>query len=995
MSVNLKENPRGSIWHRWEPHIHTPGTVLNSQYSATNDGWDDFIHRIDTSDPIIKALGITDYLTLASYKKTVAHKVRGRLPSVDLVFPNIELRFDTGTGRNVAINGHLMVCPDDPEHVQMAERFLNKLTFSARDQKYSCNRNDLILLGRAHKGDNTLDDNSSLKEGTKQFKVNFDQLLENFRTDKWAAENILLAIAVNSSDGTSGLSNDASFAAMRKSMERNSHIMFSSHESQRLFWLGKGVDSKEKITSEYGNCKPCIHGSDAHKNENVGIVHDNRYTWIKGDLGFESLRQICLEPEDRVFIGQTSPGNSVASRTINQVSVNNASWMMPSGFAINPGLVAVIGARGSGKTALADMIAAGGNAVNNQLTERSFIQRAREFLFGVSVKLSWGAGATTSCNIDEIEVTHDSPRVQYLSQQFVDKLCSAEGVSDELLSEVERVIFTSHPESDRLGLPDFNSLLEFRASNARDLRIEGESSLADLSTMIARELGKINLIDSFSRRIEEKSKLIETDKVSRQGLIVNGQNDRVELLQKVSEALEAVSKRLDMANRKTASLTNLKNAVRTGRSTSFPAYSSKLQQNHAETGLTSDQWDLFKIDYIGDVDTLLEEQILASKSVSLAITGNAPLETNISARSLPFISDYENLESKPYNSLKNEIKRLGLIIGIDTSNTQQYNRLNVKIGKEEAELEKLKRELEDARGAAERMKKLLLQKKAVYKNIFDAILQEEEELSKLYQPLMSNLTDTEGTLNKLSFHVRRTADTNAWADIGEQLLDMRKVGDFRGKGTLLKAVDLELKFAWEKGNSEQIAEALSNFRNKYDQAIKDHAPVEKSDQGAYNEWAVKMGEWLYSTKHISIKYGIQYDGVDIQQLSPGTRGIVLLLLYLAVDKEDDRPLIIDQPEENLDPKSIFKELVPLFISVKRRRQVIIVTHNANLVVNTDADQVIIATGGDHRPGQLPEISYKSGGLENETIRHAVCEILEGGEDAFKERAKRLRVSFSK
>ena len=81
--------------------------------------------------------------------------------------------------------------------------------------------------------------------------------------------------------------------------------------------------------------------------------------------------------------------------------------------------------------------------------------------------------------------------------------------------------------------------------------------------------------------------------------------------------------------------------------------------------------------------------------------------------------------------------------------------------------------------STERMKKLLLQKKAVYKNIFDAILQEEEELSKLYQPLMSNLTGTEGTLNKLSFHVRRTADTSAWAEIGEQLLDMRKVGDFR------------------------------------------------------------------------------------------------------------------------------------------------------------------------------------------------------------------------
>lgn len=56
-----------------------------------------------------------------------------------------------------------------------------------------------------------------------------------------------------------------------------------------------------------------------------------------------------------------------------------------------------------------------------------------------------------------------------------------------------------------------------------------------------------------------------------------------------------------------------------------------------------------------------------------------------------------------------------------------------------------------------------------------------------------------------------------------------------------------------------------------------------------------------------MRYGIDYDGVDIRKLSPGTRGIVLLLLYLALDDSDNRPLVIDQPEENLDPKSVFEE----------------------------------------------------------------------------------------
>jgi predicted ATPase len=67
--------------------------------------------------------------------------------------------------------------------------------------------------------------------------------------------------------------------------------------------------------------------------------------------------------------------------------------------------------------------------------------------------------------------------------------------------------------------------------------------------------------------------------------------------------------------------------------------------------------------------------------------------------------------------------------------------------------------------------------------------------------------------------------------------------------------------------------------------------------------------------------------VDIERLSPGTRGIVLLLLYLAIDREDDRPLIIDQPEENRDPKSVFDELVERFREARLQRQIIIVTHN--------------------------------------------------------------------
>jgi hypothetical protein len=96
---------------------------------------------------------------------------------------------------------------------------------------------------------------------------------------------------------------------------------------------------------------------------------------------------------------------------------------------------------------------------------------------------------------------------------------------------------------------------------------------------------------------------------------------------------------------------------------------------------------------------------------------------------------------------------------------------------------------------------------------------------------------------------------------------------------------------------------------------------------------------------------------------------------------------------NLDPNSVFEELVPHFRDARKRRQVVIVTHDVNVVVNTDADQVIVATSVRKIGGGLPEIDYQAGSLENTEIRGLVCQILEGGDRAFLERERRYRLRW--
>ena len=117
------QSKRGSIWHRWDPHIHTPGTALNDQYAGL-DPWAAFLDAIEALNPPIPAMGITDYFGIERYEQVVDEKRRGRLPGVGLIFPNVELRLGIETAKASAVNIHLLFSPHDADHIDRIKRFL-------------------------------------------------------------------------------------------------------------------------------------------------------------------------------------------------------------------------------------------------------------------------------------------------------------------------------------------------------------------------------------------------------------------------------------------------------------------------------------------------------------------------------------------------------------------------------------------------------------------------------------------------------------------------------------------------------------------------------------------------------------------------------------------------------------------------------------------------------------------------------------------------------
>jgi len=970
---------------------------MNDQFTGPN-AWENYLTALEKAVPVIKAIAVTDYYVTDTYAEICRHKAAGRLSAAELIFPNVEVRLDVATAKGGFVNLHLLVSPEDPNHIDELNRLLSRLHFSVGKDRFDCTRADLIRLGK--KIDPTItDDRAALRYGASQFKVNFQNLREVFAGSDWARRNILLAVAGGATDGTSGVREAADYA-IRREIEGFAHIIFASGTAQREFWLGQRTLSPTEIIAQYGGLKPCLHGCDAHRQEDVATPFGERFSWIKGGLEFDSLRQASIDPGGRAHIGAEPPASATPSQVIAQVEIQDAPWLETPVIPLNPGLVAVIGARGSGKTALADMIAAGCDAISDEAWQGeesanpSFLVRARPLIGDARVKVSWASGdpSVRCLNGSDANGPESYPRVRYLSQRFVEDLCSANGITDGLLREIERVIFDAHSDEDKEDALDFAELLERRATRFRQARAREAEAVAQISERIGTELEKERLAANYEAQVGQKTRLIAGYTSDRAKLVSAGSEKRADRHTQIAGAANAVRQKIRSMTNQRQTFLVMQDEVKDLRRNRAPEMLRQTQTRHAHSGMSAEQWAAFLLDYKGTVDANLKDYVEWADRELAKLKGAPPPASDPNT---PYFADTVDLSTLSLALLEAEMGRLEKLVSADQETQKRYTQLSNAIATETVALQSLTDKWNDAKDAVTRRRELQEQREEAYGRAFDALVAEQKVLEELYAPLMARLTESAGTLKKLSFSVARHVDIDQWAnEAEEELLDLRK-GDFRGRGTLAQKAREVLKAAWETGDSAAVVRAMAEFRRLHQKALLEHSPVAQTDQAAFRNWSKRFAQWLYSIDHIGINYGIQYDGVDISKLSPGTRGIVLLLLYLALDDADNRPLVIDQPEENLDPKSVFDELVGLFILAKAKRQVIMVTHNANLVVNTDADQIIIAQVGPHPEGALPPITYRSGGLENADIRKTVCDVLEGGEVAFQERARRLRVKLDR
>ncbi|MGB8478778.1 MAG: AAA family ATPase [Acidobacteriaceae bacterium] len=947
----------GSSWRKWDLHVHTPETVLANEYGT----WDEFLNALENETEIC-AIGVTDYLSIEGYKRLMKERQHRSFGSISLLVPNIEFRITPQTDRGHAINLHLLIDPTRADHIAKIDSSLTRLSIKYLDGNYSCTPSEIMRLGGEF-DPNATTAQKKLEVGTNQYKIDFRVFMNWLMAEPWLTQNSLVAIS-GGNDGPSGLKDDG-WEASQEEIWRSADIVLTANENNRNFWLCKDPAKRDGAT-KLGAPKPCISGSDAHSMKSLFRTAGERFCWIKADPTFEGLKSILYEPEERVYVGKFYPIQHDVSRVIARVIITGSptSGIGSLSIPLNSGLVSVIGAKGSGKSALADYLAYAGGAIAQE-DKRSFLYRARQFVKGTSVELVWGDGGTTSAVVGNKPPTREM--VRYLSQSFVEQLCSEDYAGKSLAEEIEKVIFGHLDPTDTLNASSFASLRAIRTDDLIRQRIA-------LGSRIRSLIAEDEALRDDLRGIPAKKKRIE------------------ELAQ------EATSLKKQIPKAESEKEANAQRELTTLREKLLFQQSAVATQKQFLQGIDNLQGTISRFStQVKDFEKDLSERAKAvgiepkKLFVKFEVTGQEALMDRRTAVGdlIVQLESSKGLAAKSITELNEEIALLDKSVANDKIQRSLIQQLQKRISVNSQETQRLQKEiLTSERETVKKQERLRADRLEVYKRTFDLWKDEQQTLELLYKPVQEKLRAGDEEEKQLDFYIRWNVDIDSWIDRGNALFDQRRGHPFGSATGFKDEVEETLVPAWGSGDPDQIKIAMEKFLDK----------VKLADAASFLRQSVShamMLEWIFGSDHITLDYGLRYYGTEIEKLSPGTKGIVLLILYLAMDIEDSRPLIVDQPEENLDNESIYSLLSFYFRKAKQRRQVIIITHNPNLVVNTDAEQVIIATASRTK-GVFPEFTYEGGALEDiARIRKRVCNILEGGERAFLEREKRYALSSQK
>src|SRR3989344_2781946 len=1031
-------DPRGSNWRKWDLHVHTPGTKKNDQYQIEGaDVWDVFCKKIEESD--VQAIGITDYFSADSYFNFLG-KFGAKYPqSKKVFFPNIELcTNDVVNAGNEEVNLHLIFNPSAPEMEAKIRTLLQHLK-----------TNKTVSDGRNVKA-SELSAQSDYEETTTTREFIGEALIETFGDKVDLTEFVLIFTAANN-DGIRTETEEVGGkrrgkkrkAVITDELDKFSNGFFGNSSNTSYFLKKDRLETEDEIDP-----KPVMSGSDAHSFSDIDawlgkvVLKDGvtikQSAWIKADLTFEGLRQTIFEPECRIFIGE-EPETEIRARTnprkfIESIRVNQAkeydgrsgTWFKSENIPLNKELVAVIDNKGKGKSAIPDIVGLLGNSHNqkydgpNGKTEElfSFLNKEK-FLKGRCAnnfdgELHWYAGDPDAKVLSADTDPSIPENVEYLPQKYLEKICS-NIEDDEFRHKLNEVIFGYVEEKDRYGKTSLEDLIDYVANQTKEDISLAQTALHEENEKVVATEKKLSL--DYRKEVADKIRLrneeSEAHNKIRPAAVLKPAEGGDAAAKSAAEiaAIEAKAASLDASiqqlqveqttlSKDAEDLRQLRQAIERHISTVSdlkPKYEALLTAAGIRfEDVVSFSANYEKIDAViqAKMRRLGEIQILLRTEAAVAAL-DPPLRDDAAKQS--FVCRLEQLENR----------RKEIVDQLDKPNREYQSYLKEEAvwqarkkaidGDESAPepdtLNGLKKELERiisaypeelrvARLNRDTASKAVFQKKKGLVSFHNSV---KQSIDKEIERYGEDLGDYE-----IAIEASLRFDTSFHDDFFKYVNKGVK-GSFYGaeEGRAALKEVTETVSDWQ--NADEVFAALQNLISRLDSDERNGSAADGKARDIFRQMKqgktpVDFYDFLFGFGYLQTKYDLKVDGKDLSELSPGERGGLLLIFYLMLDRRDI-PLVIDQPEDNLDNKSVYEILVTFLKKAKKRRQIIMATHNPNLAVVADAEQIIHVSIDKKNKN---DFDFYPGAIENPDTNKRVVDILEGTLPAFDNRRLKYR-----
>lgn len=726
--------------------------------------------------------------------------------------------------------------------------------------------------------------------------------------------------------------------------------------------------------------KAFVLGSDSHQPKDIG----RGYTWVKMSTpSIEGLKLAFLDPDSSIYRSdeQTNYPQNLSHPKIKSITIEKLRLRQKDPLIIhfNPSYNALIGGRGSGKSTVLECLRLGLARENELLTGRADSVLKQSF---ENFKKIRAGRNQPGMMLDDSRITVEVSKGQDdLEECF--KYSWAKGIDGKFSISVKRWEAGSWEDTD---------LNEEQARNNFPVNIFSQKQILALADNPQHLIQYIDDVIANS-----KDSWVQEFSAKREALIAS--RKRVRTLEADIAQKPAIELQYKEASRKARvfALSNFGVALKAYQ------YAGKQQRavdeffQQLDSSIQGLQQSISEAESVKSIKLNEYEANNPSEAACKAATETLTLKLTsrfeqiailiegmqsdlIAARSESNSSSWHQ-ENKvhldEYARIVAELKGQGITNAEDASNTVA---LEEKLKKQLDQFNSIEIDLEQARQDVLNAQAALHQERQVLTSLRQTFLNQVLESVPTLKITLKSMADPEDGETSLREVLRIDAEGTFSKEIyGETDDDPPKpcgiLWDLVNPATVTSVSE---RLEEIKQSLEELNESILNTKlhGKFIKRLKDMNP--DISPTVFDELAAWFPE---DAVDLQYKRDESKSFQSLQQASAGQKTAAILSFLLAHGEE---PLLMDQPEDDLDNALVSQLVVSQLRKNKSRRQLIVITHNANIVVNGDAELVMPM---EFVNGQI--VNNTAGGLQERSVRKKVCEIMEGGEKAFEQRYKRI------